>query len=97
MLVLSHRRTDDRPGGSLLKLNFTAADSRRHPRKPGALPSSYVAVRRLGGFGAHAGGAPVINAALRVTFWGALAMALTAGVGALFGAVVSSHSTTVAS
>ena len=34
------------------------------------------------------GGAPVTRAALRVTFWGALAMALTAGVGALFGAVV---------
>jgi VIT1/CCC1 family predicted Fe2+/Mn2+ transporter len=31
------------------------------------------------------GGAPVIVAASRVTFWGALAMALTAGVGALFG------------
>src|SRR6185295_3155437 len=30
----------------------------------------------LGGFGAHAGGAPVTKAALRVTFWGALAMAL---------------------
>jgi len=42
----------------------------------------------LGGFGAYAGGAPVIKAALRVTFWGALAMALTAGVGALFGAAV---------
>ena len=42
----------------------------------------------LGGVGAHAGGAPVMKAALRVTFWGALAMALTAGVGALFGAVV---------
>ena len=42
----------------------------------------------LGGFGAHAGGAPVTKAALRVTFWGALAMALTAAVGALFGAVV---------
>lgn len=42
----------------------------------------------LGGFGAYAGGAPVMKAALRVTFWGALAMALTAGVGALFGAAV---------
>jgi vacuolar iron transporter family protein len=42
----------------------------------------------LGGFGSHAGGAPVIVASVRVTFWGALAMALTAGVGALFGAVV---------
>jgi VIT1/CCC1 family predicted Fe2+/Mn2+ transporter len=30
----------------------------------------------------------VLKAAVRVTFWGALAMALTAGVGALFGTVV---------
>jgi VIT1/CCC1 family predicted Fe2+/Mn2+ transporter len=34
------------------------------------------------------GGAPVGRAALRVAFWGALAMALTAVVGKLFGAVV---------
>jgi len=39
----------------------------------------------LGSVSAHAGGAPVVSAASRVTFWGALAMALTAGVGALFG------------
>ncbi len=43
----------------------------------------------LGGLGAHAGGAPVTKAAVRVTFWGALAMGLTAGVGALFDAVVT--------
>lgn len=40
----------------------------------------------LGGIAARAGGAAVITGSLRVTFWGALAMALTAGVGALFGA-----------
>jgi VIT1/CCC1 family predicted Fe2+/Mn2+ transporter len=40
----------------------------------------------LGGVAARAGGAPVTVAAVRVTFWGALAMGLTAGVGALFGA-----------
>jgi VIT1/CCC1 family predicted Fe2+/Mn2+ transporter len=40
----------------------------------------------LGSLAARAGGSPVWKAALRVTFWGALAMALTAGVGALFGA-----------
>ena len=39
----------------------------------------------LGGMSAYAGGAPVKKAAIRVTFWGAMAMALTAGVGALFG------------
>jgi VIT1/CCC1 family predicted Fe2+/Mn2+ transporter len=39
----------------------------------------------LGSLAARAGGAPIPTAALRVTFWGALAMGLTAGVGALFG------------
>ena len=42
----------------------------------------------LGGVAAQAGGANVTTGAMRVTFWGALAMGLTAGVGALFGAVV---------
>ena len=41
----------------------------------------------LGAIGARAGGADVLRATARVTFWGALAMALTAGVGAIFGAV----------
>ena len=39
----------------------------------------------LGGLAARVGGAGVTLGAIRVTFWGALAMALTAGVGALFG------------
>jgi VIT1/CCC1 family predicted Fe2+/Mn2+ transporter len=39
----------------------------------------------LGTLGARAGGAPLGPAAARVTFWGALAMAITAGVGTLFG------------
>jgi VIT1/CCC1 family predicted Fe2+/Mn2+ transporter len=47
--------------------------------------SSLLFLALLGSLSARAGGAPVISAALRVTFWGALAMALTAGVGALFG------------
>jgi VIT1/CCC1 family predicted Fe2+/Mn2+ transporter len=42
----------------------------------------------LGGTAARAGGAGMLAGAWRVTFWGALAMAITAGVGALFGAVV---------
>ena len=49
--------------------------------------TSLVFLALLGGLGARAGGAPVTRAAIRVTFWGVLAMALTAGVGALFGAV----------
>jgi VIT1/CCC1 family predicted Fe2+/Mn2+ transporter len=47
--------------------------------------SSLVALALLGGVSARAGGAPVGRAIARVTFWGALAMALTAGVGTLLG------------
>ena len=42
----------------------------------------------LGAIGARAGGANMLRATVRVTFWGALAMALTAGIGRLFGTVV---------
>ncbi len=56
---------------------------------PVVIATSILFLSLLGGFGAHAGGAPVMKAALRVTFWGSLAMALTAGVGSLFGAPVS--------
>jgi VIT1/CCC1 family predicted Fe2+/Mn2+ transporter len=42
----------------------------------------------LGAIGASAGGANVLRATVRVTFWGALAMALTAGIGKVFGTVV---------
>ena len=42
----------------------------------------------LGAIGARAGGAPVGKATARVTFWGAFAMALTAGIGAMFGTAV---------
>jgi len=48
---------------------------------------SLVFLALLGGIAAHAGGAPILRASIRVTFWGALAMALTAGVGHLFGVV----------
>ncbi|HEY4933081.1 MAG TPA: VIT family protein [Terriglobales bacterium] len=50
--------------------------------------TSLVFLALLGGLAAHAGGAGVVVGAIRVTFWGALAMALTAGVGSLFGTVV---------
>ena len=48
--------------------------------------SSLFFLALLGALAARAGGAPVWKSIARVTFWGALAMALTAGVGALFGA-----------
>ena len=47
--------------------------------------TSLVFLAILGALAARAGGAPVAPGTLRVTFWGALAMAVTAGVGALFG------------
>lgn len=47
--------------------------------------SSLAFLALLGSVAARAGGAPVLAAAVRVTFWGALAMLLTSGVGALFG------------
>jgi vacuolar iron transporter family protein len=50
--------------------------------------TSLVFLAVLGGLAARTGGAPVTAGVVRVTFWGALAMGLTAGVGALFGAVV---------
>ena len=59
--------------------------------KAGLIPlvsgTSLVFLALLGGLAARVGGAGVTVGAIRVTFWGALAMALTAGVGALFGTV----------
>jgi VIT1/CCC1 family predicted Fe2+/Mn2+ transporter len=54
---------------------------------PSVSGTSLVFLALLGGLSARAGGAGVALGAIRVTFWGALAMALTAGVGALFGAI----------
>ena len=49
--------------------------------------TSLVFLAILGGVAARVGGASVATGAMRVTFWGALAMAMTAAVGALFGTV----------
>lgn len=55
----------------------------------GAVTGGSVAcLALLGGVGARMGGAPVIRPALRVTFWGALAMGITAAIGALVGHAV---------
>ena len=60
----------------------------------GAVQIAVVAVTALlflaalGAVGAKAGGVPVVAAAVRVTFWGASAMAVTAVIGTAFGAVV---------
>jgi vacuolar iron transporter family protein len=52
---------------------------------PLVVGTSLLFLALLGGLAAHAGGAGVTLGAIRVTFWGALAMALTAGIGALVG------------
>jgi VIT1/CCC1 family predicted Fe2+/Mn2+ transporter len=50
--------------------------------------ASLLFLALLGAIGARTGGAPMLTAAVRVTFWGALAMAMTAGIGAVFGTQV---------
>jgi VIT1/CCC1 family predicted Fe2+/Mn2+ transporter len=50
--------------------------------------TSLVFLTALGALSARTGGAPVLKASMRVAFWGALAMAITAAVGKLFGTVV---------
>ncbi|HSS06063.1 MAG TPA: VIT family protein [Rhodanobacteraceae bacterium] len=50
--------------------------------------ASLVFLALLGAVAARTGGAPVAKGALRTLFWGAFAMAVTAGIGTLFGAVV---------
>jgi VIT1/CCC1 family predicted Fe2+/Mn2+ transporter len=50
--------------------------------------TSLIFLALLGSLAAGTGGAPVLRGAARVTFWGALAMGLTAGVGTLFGTSV---------
>jgi len=63
---------------------FLTPEGRLFPLVSG---TSLLFLAVLGGVAARAGGARVAVGALRVTFWGALAMGLTAGVGALFGTV----------
>jgi VIT1/CCC1 family predicted Fe2+/Mn2+ transporter len=50
--------------------------------------TSLLFLALLGGLAAHVGSAKVIRGVLRITFWSALAMGVTAGVGTLFGTVV---------
>jgi len=55
---------------------------------PVVAAGSLVFLALLGVMGARTGGAHVLRPTIRVTFWGALAMALTAGIGAIVGRVV---------
>jgi len=49
--------------------------------------TSIIFLALLGAIAAHAGGASLLSGAIRVTFWGALAMGLTTAVGTIFGVV----------
>jgi vacuolar iron transporter family protein len=50
--------------------------------------STLLTLTLLGSLAAYAGGASIVRGALRVTFWGALAMSVTAGVGKLIGSAL---------
>ena len=67
---------------------FVAIISPVHWVIPTVIVSSLLFLAILGGVAARVGGAPALAGAMRVMFWGALAMGLTAGVGALFGTAV---------
>ena len=54
----------------------------------GVSAASLMFLAMLGVIGAKAGGAAVGKSTLRVAFWGALAMAITAGIGKLVGTTV---------
>jgi VIT1/CCC1 family predicted Fe2+/Mn2+ transporter len=54
----------------------------------GVTAASLAFLAMLGALGARAGGASIVKGVLRVVFWGALAMAVTAGVGRIFGTTV---------
>jgi VIT1/CCC1 family predicted Fe2+/Mn2+ transporter len=54
----------------------------------GVAAASLAFLALLGAVGAWAGGAPLVNASIRVAFWGSLAMALTAAIGAMAGRFV---------
>jgi vacuolar iron transporter family protein len=69
--------------GAVMPILVTAMASERY-LIPLVSGSSLIFLAVLGGLAAHAGGASVATGAFRVTFWGALAMAVTAGVGVAF-------------
>jgi VIT1/CCC1 family predicted Fe2+/Mn2+ transporter len=70
--------------GASLPLAMVAM-SPAHMLTPVVAVTSLVCLAALGAIAARAGGAPMGIAAVRVTFWSALAMALTSAVGAMFG------------
>ena len=73
-------------GGLLPALSVAFAPP--HRLVPLVVGIALLVLAALGGLGARAGGAPILRAAVRVVFWGALAMGVTFGVGRLFGTTV---------
>ena len=70
----------------MLRLSLAAAMVAPLPAVvPAVSVASILYLALLGAIGARAGRAPIGKAVVRVTFWGAVAMAITAGVGAAFG------------
>jgi VIT1/CCC1 family predicted Fe2+/Mn2+ transporter len=73
--------------GAALPLALTAVSPSRWLLASVSL-GSLLFLALLGVLGAKAGGANALKPTVRVTFWGALAMALTTGIGALFGHII---------
>lgn len=71
-------------GGALPLLVVAIAPGER--LVPTVIGLSVILLAALGAIAARTGGAPVLTGTVRVTFWGALAMGITAAVGSLFGA-----------
>lgn len=74
--------------GAALPLVVAGLAPMGRPLVLGVAMASLVFLAALGAIGAKAGGAPMGKAVVRVTFWGAMAMAVTAGIGSLVGTVV---------
>ena len=74
--------------GAALPLLVVIAQSRRSLAGPVVAVASLLYLALLGAIGARTGGANILHGTVRVTFWGALAMAVTAGIGSLLGTVV---------
>ncbi len=74
--------------GALIPLVVAVLVAEGRALLPAVFITSLLSLAALGALAANAGGASPVKGALRVTFWGALAMAITAGVGTLFGAPV---------
>ena len=74
--------------GAALPLSVVALASATNHLIPLVAGTSLLFLAVLGGLAAYVGGANVTTGMLRITFWSALAMGVTAGAGALFGTVV---------